>query len=148
VTRLLRDPTGKVSGAVVHDTVTDETFHITADSVLFCGGPFTDELRKLEDPDCTSAVDGASGIHIVMPGYYAPRGVGMVDMNTSDGRFLFFLPWEDHVVVGTTDHRAKPSMRPIPAEDEIKWLLNETSKVCRTTIHHHHYYHYHDNLDL
>ena len=33
--------------------------------------------------------------------------MGMVDMSTSDGRFLFFLPWEDHVVVGTTDHRAQ-----------------------------------------
>ena len=128
VVELLRDNAGKVHGAVVHDTIANETFEVTADAMLFAGGPFTDELRRLEDPDCTPAVDGASGIHIVMPGYYAPSGMGMVDMSTSDGRFLFFIPWEDHVVVGTTDHRAEPDMRPVPAEDEIRWLLNEASK--------------------
>jgi hypothetical protein len=43
---------------------------------------------------------GASGIHIVLPSYYAPPGIGLLDMNTSDGRFLFLLPWENHVLVG------------------------------------------------
>jgi glycerol-3-phosphate dehydrogenase len=27
----------------------------------------------------------------------------MLDINTSDGRFLFFLPWEGSTLVGTTD---------------------------------------------
>ena len=119
---------GKVIGAIVRDEITGDTFQIKSKSVLFCGGPFTDDLRKMEDSSCKPAVDGASGIHIVLPSYYAPKGMGMVDMSTSDGRFLFFIPWEGHVVIGTTDHRADPSMRPIPAEAEIRWLLNEAAK--------------------
>lgn len=51
-----------------------------------------------------------------------------MDMNTSDGRFLFFLPWNGHVLIGTTDHKCKPDSRPIPAEEEIQWLLHEASK--------------------
>lgn len=43
---------------------------------------------------------GAGGVHIVLPAYYAPASIGMVDMSTSDGRFLFFIPWEGHVLVG------------------------------------------------
>lgn len=39
----------------------------------------------------------------MLPGYYNNANIGLVDMNTSDGRFLFFLPWQDHVLVGTTD---------------------------------------------
>jgi glycerol-3-phosphate dehydrogenase len=135
----------RVVGAVVRDRVTDTDFVVRAKSVLFCGGPFTDELRQLEDPSATRAVTGASGIHIVLPGYFAPTSIGLVDMSTSDGRFLFFLPWNGHVLVGTTDHKCEPTMRPVPDESvinsyflavlishmwykEILWLLNEASK--------------------
>jgi glycerol-3-phosphate dehydrogenase len=106
----------RVVGAVVRDRVTDTDFVVRAKSVLFCGGPFTDELRQLEDPNAVRAVTGASGIHIVLPGYFAPASIGLVDMSTSDGRFLFFLPWNGHVLVGTTDHQCEPTMRPVPDE--------------------------------
>ena len=84
------------------DRLSNERFQIKCRSVLISGGPFTDELRHLEDPDnpVKRAVLGASGIHIVLPSYYAPPGIGLVDMNTSDGRFLFVLPWENHVLIG------------------------------------------------
>ena len=82
----------------------------------------------MEDPAGVPAVTGARGIHIVLPGYFAPRDFGLVDMNTSDGRFMFYLPWEGHVIIGTTDHRTEPTMRPVPPETEILWLLNEAQK--------------------
>lgn len=127
----------KVTGVVVEDNLTGERIDVRAKSVVFAGGPFTDELLQLEDPGKSKVVKGASGVHIVLPGYYAPAGMGMVDMNTSDGRFLFFLPWEGHVVVGTTDRKADATMRPEPEEVEIQWILKEASKylnpelVCR-----------------
>ena len=127
----------KVTGVVIEDKLTGERIDVRAKSVVFAGGPFTDSLLKLDDEEATKVVKGASGVHIVLPGYYAPAGMGMVDMNTSDGRFLFFLPWEGHVVVGTTDRKAEATMRPEPEEVEIQWILKEASKylnpelVCR-----------------
>lgn len=138
----------KVVGVLVRDGVSGDTFPVRAKSVLLCGGPFTDNLRRLEDRNAAPAVTGAAGIHIVLPAYYAPS-IGLVDMNTSDGRFLFFLPWNDHVIIGTTDQKCIPTMRPVPEEavsqcarshalcifnfliqffQQIKWLLNEASK--------------------
>jgi glycerol-3-phosphate dehydrogenase len=108
--------TGRVVGAQVRDHVSGKEFTIRAKSILLCGGPFTDELRQLEDPNCKSAINGASGIHIVLPAYFAPANIGLVDMSTSDGRFMFFLPWKGHVLVGTTDHHCKPTMRPVADE--------------------------------
>jgi glycerol-3-phosphate dehydrogenase len=78
----------RVVGAIVRDVLTDEMFEVRAKSVLLCGGPFTDDLRRMQDPECGPAVNGASGIHIVLPAYFAPTGIGLVDMNTSDGRFM------------------------------------------------------------
>ena len=42
----------------------------------------------------SSTIFITKGIHIVLPSYYAPEGIGLVDMSTSDGRFLFLLPWQ------------------------------------------------------
>jgi len=68
---------------VVRDKISGKDFKLHAKSVLLCGGPFTDDLRRLHDQTCGEAVRGASGIHIVLPAYYAPKGFGLVDMNTS-----------------------------------------------------------------
>ena len=102
MTQFKKNEAGRIVGAEVVDRLSNEKFEIRCRAVLFSGGPFTDELRHLEDPEAPvkRAVRGASGIHIVLPSYYAPPGIGLVDMNTSDGRFLFVLPWEDHVLVG------------------------------------------------
>lgn len=50
--------TGKVTGATVKDTLTGKSFEVKAKTILFCGGPFTDELRKLEDPESPDVVNG------------------------------------------------------------------------------------------
>ena len=61
--------------------------------------------------------------------------MGLVDMATSDGRFLFFLPWQGHTIVGTTDHKTPPTMRPLASEDEIQWVINEASKYLSPELH-------------
>lgn len=130
----------KVIGVVARDELTGEKFNIMAKNIVICGGPFTDALREMEtskDDDCNykKAVTGASGIHIVLPQYYAPDGMGLVDMSTSDGRFLFLLPWQGHVLVGTTDTKTNDmTMRPVPAEEEIRWLLKECSKYLHPEL--------------
>ena len=70
----------------------------------------------------------------MLPSYFAPSGIGLVDMSTSDGRFLFLLPWEGSVLVGTTDRRVEHiHMRPVPTETEIRWLLKEAAKYLNTS---------------
>jgi glycerol-3-phosphate dehydrogenase len=97
LTKILYSDLGKAAGGVILDKLTGKSYNVEADSIVFCGGPFTDELRKIENPNSKEVVNGASGTHIVIPGHYAPRSFGLVDMATSDGRFLFYLPWENHV---------------------------------------------------
>ena len=82
-------------------------------------------LPALSSSICTAS---AAGTHIVLPGYYCSRGVGFLDINTSDGRFLFFLPWQGKTLVGTTDRKGPVSSCQGPPEAEIQWLLNECKK--------------------
>ena len=70
------------TGARCRDTLTGEKFEVKSRAVIFAGGPFTDELRRLEDAKAPPAVAGAAGTHIVLPGYYCPPSMGMLDINT------------------------------------------------------------------
>ena len=133
---LTNGKTAKVTGIKALDRMTGTEFEIKAKKIIFCGGPFTDEMRKMEakEQEMLPAVRGASGTHIVLPGYYCPPNIGLLDYNTSDGRFLFFLPWQGHTLVGTTDTKNTAETSPSPPEDEVQWILNECSKYLRPDL--------------
>jgi len=132
---LLQDPeTGRATGVTCRDNLTGRTFNVKAKAIVFAGGPFTDQLRTMENPDSKPAVNASAGTHIVLPGYYCPAGIGMLDINTSDGRFLFFLPWEGHTVVGTTDRKGPAVSTPQPPEEEINWILREVEKYLSSDL--------------
>lgn len=124
----------KAVGIKCLDKLTGIEHEVRARAIIFAGGPFTDSMRYLEDSSSKPAVAGAAGTHIVLPGYYSPPDIGMLDINTSDGRFLFFLPWQGATLVGTTDRKGDPVSTPRPPEDEIKWILNEVEKYLAEEV--------------
>lgn len=137
MTALTTDENGVANGIEAEDALTGKKFSIDAQRVVFAGGPFTDGLRGMEgerasaDGDAAEvrpAVRAAAGTHVVLPGYYTPPDMGLLDHNTSDGRFLFLLPWLGHTLAGTTDVACPPSSSPSPPEDEVQWILNECGK--------------------
>merc|ERR1712070_461438 len=60
--------------------------------------------------------------------------MGLLDYNTSDGRFLFFLPWKGSTLVGTTDKKSAAQTAHDPPEDEVQWVLNECAKYLDKDI--------------
>nr|KAF6450228.1 glycerol-3-phosphate dehydrogenase 2 [Molossus molossus] len=122
------DPqTGKehVSGARCKDVLTGQEFDVRAKCVINATGPFTDTVRKMDDKDATVICQPSAGVHIVMPGYYSPESMGLLDPATSDGRVIFFLPWQKMTIAGTTDTPTNITNHPIPSEDDINFILNE-----------------------
>lgn len=122
------DPeTGKelVSGARCKDVLTGHEFNVRAKCVINATGPFTDSVRKMDDEDVVPICQPSAGVHIVMPGYYSPENMGLLDPATSDGRVIFFLPWEKMTIAGTTDSPTDVTHHPIPSEDDINFILNE-----------------------
>lgn len=131
VTGLEKDANGRLCGAKVKDLIrekdgksTDE-FSIKAKGIINATGPFCDAIRKMEDPSIKDIVAPSSGVHIVLPGYYSPNNMGLIDPKTSDGRVIFFLPWQGNTIAGTTDEPTDILAQPIPREKEIDWILSE-----------------------
>ncbi|XP_006636493.1 glycerol-3-phosphate dehydrogenase, mitochondrial isoform X1 [Lepisosteus oculatus] len=130
VVRLLKetDPeSGKerVCGARCRDVITGQEFDVRAKCVINATGPFTDTLRKMDDPKNSNICQPSAGVHIVIPGYYSPDHMGLLDPATSDGRVIFFLPWEKMTIAGTTDTPTDVTAHPIPTEEDINFILTE-----------------------
>ncbi|XP_073230331.1 glycerol-3-phosphate dehydrogenase, mitochondrial-like [Porites lutea] len=114
-----------VCGAHVRDVITGEEFDVQAKCVVNATGPFTDAIRKMDDPTEKNICQPSSGVHIVLPEYYSPKDMGLLDPATSDGRVIFFLPWEGKTIAGTTDSPTELSPNPAPKEAEIQFILSE-----------------------
>ncbi|XP_075897651.1 glycerol-3-phosphate dehydrogenase, mitochondrial isoform X2 [Nelusetta ayraudi] len=130
VVRLLKttDPESgreKVCGARCRDVITGNEFDVRAKCVINATGPFTDSLRKMDNQETANICQPSAGVHIVIPGYFSPDNMGLLDPATSDGRVIFFLPWEKMTIAGTTDTPTSVTAHPIPGEDDINFILRE-----------------------
>lgn len=134
VTDLHKDTYGKLNGARVKDNMTGEQFNIRAKGVINATGPFSDTLLTLDNPAHEPIVQPSSGIHITLPNYYSPRKMGLLDPATSDGRVIFFLPWQGNTIAGTTDSPAAVEREPRAQEEEIRWVLEEVRRYLAPDI--------------
>uniref|UniRef100_A0A0B7B8B2 glycerol-3-phosphate dehydrogenase n=3 Tax=Arion vulgaris TaxID=1028688 RepID=A0A0B7B8B2_9EUPU len=115
----------RVCGARVRNTLTGEEYNIRAKCVINATGPYTDSIRTMGDCKIKHICQPSSGIHIVLPDYYSPASMGLLDPSTSDGRVIFFLPWQNVTVAGTTDTPCEVTDNPQPTEKDIQFILNE-----------------------
>lgn len=131
VTELTKDANGKLNGARLKDLVPkpgggqQEEITVKARGIINATGPFTDSIRKLDDVEVPEIVAPSSGVHVVLPGYFTPAKMGLIDPSTSDGRVIFFLPWQGNTIAGTTDSPTQILKQPQPSEKDIDWILSE-----------------------
>ncbi|XP_032529676.1 glycerol-3-phosphate dehydrogenase, mitochondrial isoform X1 [Danaus plexippus] len=125
---------GKLSGARVRDELTGKEWDVKAKSIINATGPFTDSIRKMDDQTIKDICCPSSGVHIVLPGYYSPEHMGLLDPATSDGRVIFFLPWLKGTIAGTTDMPCQVTHNPKPTEDEILFILTEVKNYLNPDV--------------
>ncbi|XP_033231433.1 glycerol-3-phosphate dehydrogenase, mitochondrial isoform X2 [Belonocnema kinseyi] len=130
------DKDGKrvLTGCRVRDELTGQEFDVKAKSIINATGPFTDSIRKMDDASIPEICCPSSGVHIVLPGYYSPDQMGLLDPATSDGRVIFFLPWQKQTIAGTTDLPCEITHNPKPTEDEIMFILQEVKNYLNPDV--------------
>lgn len=131
-----KDETGKeiVDGARVKDMLTGKEFNVRSKCVINATGPYTDFVRQKDNPDVKKICQPSSGVHVILPDYYSPAKMGLLDPATSDGRIIFFLPWQNHTIAGTTDSPCEVTDNPSPSEDEIAFILHEIKNYLNPDI--------------
>ncbi|KAK1117562.1 glycerol-3-phosphate dehydrogenase [Melipona bicolor] len=129
-----KDGNRVLTGARVRDELTGEQWDVKAKAIINATGPFTDHIRKMDDQDVKEICCPSSGVHIVLPGYYSPDQMGLLDPATSDGRVIFFLPWQKQTIAGTTDLPCQVTHNPRPTEDEIMFILREVKNYLNPDV--------------
>ncbi|VDQ14116.1 unnamed protein product [Trichobilharzia regenti] len=60
--------------------------------------------------------------------------MGLLDPATRDGRVIFFLPWMNFALAGTTDSECAVTDQPSPSEAEVNFILEEISSYLSPEI--------------
>ena len=129
VTGLLKESSGAVSGVVAVDEETGESREIRARVVVNATGVFSDEVRRLDDPALPGMIAPAQGVHLVLDRSFLAGDTAIMVPHTDDGRVLFVIPWQDRVLVGTTDTEVpRAEIEPRPLAEEIGFILRNAAR--------------------
>jgi glycerol-3-phosphate dehydrogenase len=120
---------------VVHGAATGVDFKSARGSggaraplIVNAAGPWVDEV--LGPIQHTRLIGGTKGSHIVVPPFAGAPRVGVYVEAGADHRPFFILPWNELLLIGTTDERYEgdPAVAGIDAR-EREYLANETERV-------------------
>ncbi|KAF5836629.1 mitochondrial glycerol-3-phosphate dehydrogenase [Dunaliella salina] len=121
--QLIKDDKGKVIGARCRDRATGAETDVYARVLINATGAFADDVRRYSEPDAQQTVMASSGAHVTLPDFYGSARTGMIIPKTKDGRVIFMLPFQGHVIAGTTDTPIKATSRPRSSEEDIDFIL-------------------------
>lgn len=120
---------GLCTGVRVKDMETANPYTLHGRVIINATGPFTDQIRRLDDTKSAAIMAPSQGIHLVLPKKFMPSETAILVPQTEDGRVLFLVPWYDKVLLGTTDTSIKkPMLEPTPQKKEILFLLDHAKK--------------------
>lgn len=108
----------------------DQTHSIQCKLIINCAGPWVNQvLSRISPPASQRDIELVLGSHIVVPGKLE---YGMYYLEApQDHRAVFVMPWQDNMLIGTTEsrfHGDPHSVTPPPAD--IEYLL---------TVHNHYF---------
>ncbi len=119
----------RVCGVAARDLESGDEFEVRARVVVNATGVFSDELRRLDDRAAPELLTLSQGAHIVLDKSFLPGGCALIIPRTSDGRVFFAIPWNDRVLLGTTDTPVSEAMmEPRPLQVEIEFLLAHAAR--------------------
>ncbi|MDP6932435.1 MAG: glycerol-3-phosphate dehydrogenase [Myxococcota bacterium] len=120
-----QDQGGRTTGVRVCDVVTGEERSVRAHTVVNATGPWTDQVRAMGDPSCSSLLRPTKGVHLVIERERLSVNNAVVCFHPSDGRVLFAIPWSDRTYVGTTDTDFDTSPGEVAATAaDVRYLLD------------------------
>lgn len=132
VTSLIKER-DMITGVTAQDEFSGEEFSISAKVVINATGVFSDQIIQLDQPGSRKLIVPSQGVHIVLDKSFLNGPHAIMVPHTTDGRVLFAVPWNDYVVVGTTDTQIKQTLEePIALEEEISFILENAGAYMTT----------------
>ncbi|MBD1396682.1 glycerol-3-phosphate dehydrogenase/oxidase [Pontibacter sp. JH31] len=126
---LIKQADGKVTGVKAQDVESGQVYTLQAKAVVNATGVYVDEILQLDEPAQKPLVLPSQGVHVVLHSSFLQSDTALMIPETPDGRVLFAIPWQGHVMVGTTDTPLQTlSLEPVALEAELNFILQTAGK--------------------
>ena len=125
VENFLRSGVGKITGVELHNTIGQTKLTIQAKRFVNATGPFSDKLRQLANPAASPRLRPSKGAHVLFPAGLFPGKDALLVPETEDKRVIFAVPWQERLLVGTTEDEATPETRMAVTRDETEYMLRQ-----------------------
>jgi glycerol-3-phosphate dehydrogenase len=121
---------GRIRGVLLRDQLTGRDERVNTAWVINCSGPWADRVCQRSSIRMSKPMlGGVRGSHIILPRFTGSPNAA-VYTEAADGRPFFVLPWNDQILVGTTEvaDNGDPS-RTVPSADEIDYLVRSVAQL-------------------
>jgi glycerol-3-phosphate dehydrogenase len=121
---------GRIRGVLLRDQLTGRDERVNTAWVINCSGPWADRVCQRSSIHMSKPMlGGVRGSHIILPRFTGSPNAA-VYTEAADGRPFFVLPWNDQILVGTTEvaDNGDPS-RTVPSADEINYLVRSVAQL-------------------
>ncbi|TLS45499.1 glycerol-3-phosphate dehydrogenase/oxidase [Streptomyces montanus] len=126
----LRFTRGRVTGAELRDRLDGSEFGVSARLVLNATGPWVDHLRRMEDANAAPSIRLSKGAHLVLKRTSPWKAALATPIDKY--RITFALPWEDMLLLGTTDEQYEGDPADVAVnEKDIAQILDEAAFSIR-----------------
>ena len=126
VTGFLRDG-NSVSGVLVQDQISGETYQMKARIVVNAAGHWVDSVRDMLGKGFRPMIRRTKGIHLLTP--QVSRNA-VVLFALADGRLFFVIPWQNYSLIGTTDTDYTGDLDTVEAEaNDVTYLVKEVQRI-------------------
>ena len=121
---------GRIRGVLLRDQTTGRDERVDTAWVINCSGPWADRVCQRSSIRMSKPmVGGVRGSHIVLPRFPGSPNISIYT-EAADGRPFFVIPWNDQILVGTTEvaDNGDPG-RTVPSVDEISYLVKSVAQL-------------------
>jgi glycerol-3-phosphate dehydrogenase len=121
---------GRARGVLLRDRISGKDERVDAGWIFNCTGPWADRIcQRSAVRTSKPMLGGVRGSHIVLP-RFAGAPTAALYTEAADGRPVFVVPWNEQVLVGTTEvpDTGDPG-RTAPSNEEIEYLFRTVAKL-------------------
>jgi glycerol-3-phosphate dehydrogenase len=130
----------RVTAVECHDRYSGNEIIIRCKACVNAAGVWSDKLLQKLDDAWRPTVSPAKGVHIMVPPSAFETNTALF-LPTVDKRYVFVVPWQRALMIGTTDTNYSGDINnPLPVQDEIDYLLDvvnrysEPNKLNRSDV--------------
>jgi glycerol-3-phosphate dehydrogenase len=122
--RFEKNEVGKLTSVWLKDSLTGNEWKATATVFINATGPFADAIRQMANQALRPRIRVSRGVHILLPKHVMNSHSALLIPQTRDGRVLFAIPYQKHLLVGTTDDETNLTENEFgPTSAEVHYLL-------------------------